>query len=69
MIKLKRWLIERFLPAWCRDELLEENRRLRERLVCKEQEIDRLEAYIQGIHDNQRRQGRIVIHCKEVSGP
>jgi hypothetical protein len=37
--------------------------------VCKEQEIDRLEAYIQGIHDNQRRQGRIVIHCKEVSGP
>lgn len=30
MSKLKRWLYERFLPAWCRDDLMRANELLSE---------------------------------------
>lgn len=69
MRKLKKWLYERFLPAWCRDDLMRANELLSEKVQAQAKEIERLEAYIDGIHDAQRRQPRIVINCKEVSKP
>ena len=33
MKKFKRWLIERFLPTYCRNELLEENKRLANKIA------------------------------------
>ena len=82
MRKFKRWLIERFLPVWCREELLTENRRLRERGQQKaldeiqgenlqsrrdeaQREIDRLNAYVDGVRDAIRRQPRITINGGE----
>lgn len=65
MKKLKKYLISRFLPAWCREELLEENRRLREKTARQAAEIDRLNAYIDGVIDTMRRQPRIIVNGGE----
>lgn len=69
MRKLKRWLYDRFLPAWCRDDLMRANELLSAKVQAQAMEIERLEAYIDGVHAAQRRQPRIVINCKEVSKP
>lgn len=69
MRKLKRWLYERFLPAWCRDDLMRANELLSAKVQAQAREIERLESYIDGVHAAQRRQPRIVINCKEVSKP
>ncbi len=61
IVKWKKWLIERFLPAWCREELLSENRRLREQLQRQEEKISRLNAYIDGIQDALRCRQKIII--------
>ncbi len=47
---MKKWLMERVLPVWAKQTLLEENRELHRqnhRLACKVRE---LESYIKGIH-------------------
>lgn len=62
MKKLRKYLINRFLPAWCREELLEENRQLRERVDRQAGEIARLKAYIGGMTDALRRQPRIIVN-------
>lgn len=62
MKKLREYLINRFLPAWCREELLEENRQLRERVDRQVAEIARLKAYIGGMTDALRRQPRIIVN-------
>ena len=67
MKKLKKWLYERFLPAWCRDDLIKANELLSAKVQEQAREIERLEAYIDGLCTAQRRQPRIVINCKEVS--
>ena len=67
MKKLKTWLYERFLAAGCGDDLIKANEMLSEKVQEQAMEIERLEAYIDGLHAAQRRQPRIVINCKEVS--
>lgn len=61
MTRMKRWLCERFLPTWCRDELTEENERLREANRALRQENERLRAYIGGMETAMRTQRRLVI--------
>lgn len=60
MRKLKTWLMERFLPAWAKDTVYQENKALRADLERKKQEISELNAYIDGMETAMRRQ-RIVI--------
>lgn len=60
--KIKRWIIMKYLPAWCREALLEENRKLLEKTARQAAEIDRLNAYIDGVTDAMRHQPRIVVH-------
>lgn len=65
--KLKRWLYERFLPAYCRDALLEENAALKEQIREYQRENGQLRAYIDGMETAIRRHSRITINAKEVS--
>lgn len=65
MKKLREYLINRFLPAWCREELLEENKKLRQKVERQASEIDRLNAYIDGVTDALRRQPRIIVNGGE----
>lgn len=63
MKKIKAWLFDRFLPAWSQEELEDANAKIQ----AQAQEIDRLNAYIDGMHAALRRQPRITINAKEVS--
>lgn len=56
MKKFKRWLIEKFLPTYCRNELLEENKRLTDRIAELKAKNDRLNAYIDGMESALRYQ-------------
>lgn len=62
MTQLKRWLYNKFLPAWCKDDLMDENAALRARLRTVEQDNRELRAYINGIETALRRCGRISIN-------
>lgn len=62
MNKLKTWLYNRFLPAWCKDDLLEANARLSQALAEQRQENDRLRAYISGMQAAVKRSPRIYIN-------
>ena len=61
MRQLRQWLLERFLPAWAKDSVYRENADLREKLAAREQEIRRLNAYIDGLEMGLRSMRRIVI--------
>lgn len=56
MKKFKRWLIEKFLPTYCRNELLEENKRLANKIEELQAKNDRLNAYIDGMESALRYQ-------------
>lgn len=66
MLKIKKWLCERFLPAYCREELLNENKSLSKIIERQNSEIARLKAYISGVETSMRYAKRINIH-NEVS--
>lgn len=66
MKKMKRWLIERILPVWAREQLMAENHRLTEQNLQLRQEVVRLEAYIEGLEDGTKALRRIVINTGEV---
>lgn len=59
MRKIKDWLLLRLLPAWAKESVYAENRRLRERIEEQRHELDRLEAYAAGLEYALRR--RVVI--------
>ena len=56
MKKFKRWLIEKFLPTYCRNELLEENKQLANKIAELQAKNDRLNAYIDGMESALRYQ-------------
>lgn len=58
---MKHWLYRRFLPEWCRQELLEENSRLADEIRKQEQEIRQLKAYISGMQTALRLGKRVTI--------
>lgn len=66
MSKFKRWLYNKFLPAYCKDELMETNERLSAVVTEQRHEIERLKAYIGGVERAMRYQKRITIHTGEV---
>nr|DAE37730.1 MAG TPA: coiled coil protein [Bacteriophage sp.] len=60
--RIKSWIINKFLPSWCRQECLDEIRHLREQNEAQATEIKRLRAYISGMQDALKRQPRIIVH-------
>lgn len=67
MSSVKKWLYERYLPAYLRDDLMEANRRLQKKVDEQAREIERLNSYIDGMQDAMIRQSRIIIKGREVS--
>lgn len=61
MGRFKRWLYNKFLPAWCKDDLMETNAHLVDVVSSQRQEIDRLKARISGMETAMRCQRRISI--------
>ena len=61
MRKLKIWLLERFLPAWAKDGVYQENKRLLAQLERQKQEIRELNAYIDGLEAGLRVLRRVTI--------
>lgn len=61
MSKFKEWLFKRFLPTWCKEELIAENKKLVEALTAQRVEIGRLNAYIDGLENAMRAQRRVII--------
>ena len=62
MRKFKKWLISEFLPAWAKDSVLEENRRLQSEITRLRAIIAERDAYIDGLERGIRSQRRIIIN-------
>ena len=66
MRKFKRWLIDRILPVWAREELRKEIDKLRAENQEQIAHIRELNACIDGMQYCIRHQQRIEINRKEV---
>lgn len=58
---MKKWLQNRFLPMWAKQTLLWEKQKLERENLALRQEIDRLEAYIDGVKTGIRAGKRVNI--------
>lgn len=65
MKKIKRWLVERFLPVYLKEELVKENERLREELQELRTHVRELNAYAEGLEYGLRSQRRLVVNSRE----
>lgn len=55
---MKKWLVDNFLPIWAKETVLRENRQLKKENQALQQEVNRLEAYAQGLRTGLRAVGR-----------
>lgn len=62
MRRFKKWLLEKFLPAWAKDTVYRENRQLLSQVERQKQEIRELNVYIDGVETTLRSMRRIVIN-------
>ena len=62
MKKLKTWIITQYLPAYAKQTILEENKKLNEAVKAQQQRIKELEAYIDGIQYATRATQKIIIN-------
>ena len=67
MKKLKRWLIDRILPVWAREELLRQIRDLEYENERLRQVVALRDMYIDGLLAGAKAQRRIVINAGEVT--
>lgn len=51
---MKKWLLDRFLPMWAKETVLQDNRLLRKENELLQQKVCELESYIRGIHMGMR---------------
>lgn len=61
MRKIKTWLLERLLPAWAKDSVYQENKRLLALVERQKQEIRELHAYVDGLEAGLRALRRVTI--------
>lgn len=61
MRKFRIWFCQRFLPDWCREELIEENRRLAAAAERLRQENRELTACIAGMEAVLKRLPKTVV--------
>lgn len=61
MNKIKKWLYERFLPAWCKDDLMGTNKALTARVCELKQENAELRSYISGVEMALRYTRRVSV--------
>ena len=61
MSKIKQWFLYKYLPAYCKESLTEENEQLRERVQELISEKKELESYIKGMQRGLRAVKKIQI--------
>lgn len=66
MSRFKRWIYDKFLPAWCREDLINRNQALIKDNEILRQENERMQAYINGMESGLRAQRRVVIRNEVV---
>ncbi len=47
--RMKKWLINNFLPMWAKETVLADNRNLKKEVVRLQLEVDLLKSYIKGL--------------------
>lgn len=65
MSRFKKWLVNKYLPAWARDELLEENQRLKAKTELLSHQVREYESYIDGMQYAIRHGNRITIKTED----
>ena len=55
---MKNYLVNKFLPMWAKETVLQENRQLRRENLALQQEVARLDAYARGLRTGLRAVGR-----------
>ena len=60
--KFKNWLWLTFLPVWAKESLLKENQQLKDKNTALQAELERLNAYVDGLEAGVRAQRRIIIN-------
>lgn len=65
MKKIKRWLTERFLPVYLKEELMKENKRLEAENEKLRIRVKELNAYADGLEFGLRSQRRLIVNAKE----
>lgn len=58
---MRKWLQNHFLPMWAKQTLLWEKRQLERENLTLRQELDRLEAYVEGVKTGLRAAKRVNI--------
>lgn len=61
-MKIRDWLIGKYLPAILKESVCKENKALRDHIGDLNAEIDRLNAYLDGLEKGIRQARRITIH-------
>ncbi|MBE6771063.1 MAG: hypothetical protein E7547_02825 [Ruminococcaceae bacterium] len=61
MSKIKQWFLYKYLPAYCKESLTEENEQLRKRVQELISEKKELESYIKGMQRGLRAVKKIQI--------
>lgn len=54
MRALKEWLVRRYLPAWAKHTILEDNAHLAQELDAARREAEQLRAYLRGLERSLR---------------
>ena len=62
MSKFKKWLVEKYLPAYAKETILEDNKKLQRAVESQQQTIAELRAYIEGLESANKIARRIVIN-------
>ena len=62
--RIKEWFLNRFLPMWAKETVLEDNRRLRQEVAQLRNELEQKTAYINGMMAGTKSLRRIVINTK-----
>ena len=65
MGKLKRWLVNTYLPSWAREELWAENQKLKAKVAEPEAEIKRQDVFIAGMENAMRYGRKVIINMEE----
>lgn len=60
--RIKEWFLNRFLPMWAKETVLEDNRRLQNEVAILREELERKNAYMNGMMAGVKSLRRIVIN-------
>lgn len=60
--RIKTWLLDRFLPMWAKETVLSDNRKLQQQVAELEAELEKKNAYINGLMAGIKSHRRLVIN-------